>query len=160
MHSHTHRAAGNTLLSRHTGPTKFLVGTEQGIILAVNMRKKTGGGGASIGASAASSSGPIATVTPQDNGSTSATSSLVPGKHHGPITSLQRNPAATTVYASAGDWGVRIWTEKIRSPIIVLPYAPAIVTAVAWSPTRPAVLFATRTDGVLDIWDLLYRYVA
>ena len=55
------------------------------------------GGGASNGASAASSSGPIATVTPQDNGSTSATSSLVNIAATKPCLNRRNNPKELTL---------------------------------------------------------------
>lgn len=60
------------------GPAKYLVGTEQGVVLSINLRKRKSND----------------CVVPMDMGS---------GKHHGPIYSIQRNPAydialATTVF--------------------------------------------------------------
>ena len=34
-----------------------------------------------------------------------------PGKHHGPIYSIQRNPANTKCFLTIGDWTARIWME-------------------------------------------------
>jgi WD40 repeat protein len=150
------------------------VGTEQGLVLAVNVRRKVGGaataaaapGGASSSvaptttsssssaAAAAAAAGPIGAITVQGD---MASGGPGTGKHHGPIYRVQRNPSLPAVYLTAGDWSVRLWTEKIRGPVIVTPYAPAYITAAAWSPTRPGVFFAARSDGVLDVWDLAYR---
>lgn len=122
------------------GPAKYLVGTEQGIVLSLNMRKR-GGGGKDAGNTAGM-------VTAMDNG---------PGKHHGPIYSIHRNPFHPTSYLSVGDWTCRIWNEKNKGPIMATPYAPAYLTAGAWSPVRPAVFFTCRSDGLLDCWDYNYR---
>jgi WD40 repeat protein len=106
---------------------------------------------------AAAAAGPIGAITVQGD---MASGGPGTGKHHGPIYRVQRNPSLPAVYLTAGDWSVRLWTEKIRGPVIVTPYAPAYITAAAWSPTRPGVFFAARSDGVLDVWDLAYRCVA
>ncbi len=53
------------------GPAKYLVGTEQGIVLSINLRKRKSND----------------CVVPMDMGS---------GKHHGPIYSIQRNPRCVT----------------------------------------------------------------
>jgi dynein intermediate chain 2 len=50
------------------GPSKYLVGTEQGIVLMVNLKQRKQNNGIAV----------------FDQG---------PGKHHGPIYSIQRNPA-------------------------------------------------------------------
>lgn len=122
------------------GPAKYLVGTEQGIVLQMNMRKKAGKTGADSGVCQA-----------QDSGS---------GKHHGPIYSIQRNPLNTTSYLTVGDWTARIWNEKNKAPIMMTPYSRAYLTAGCWSPTRSGVFYTCRMDGVLDVWDILYRQTA
>lgn len=122
------------------GPAKYLVGTEQGIVLSLNMRKR---GAGSKDAGAASGM-----VTAMDSG---------PGKHHGPIYSIHRNPFHPTSYLTVGDWTCRIWNEKNKTPIMVSPYAPAYLTAGAWSPVRPSVFYTCRSDGLLDCWDYNYR---
>ena len=55
------------------GPAKYLVGTEQGVVLSINMRKKKSND----------------CVQALDMGS---------GKHHGPIYSIQRNPTHTKFF--------------------------------------------------------------
>ncbi|CAM9788108.1 unnamed protein product, partial [Heterosigma akashiwo] len=80
-----------------------------------------------------------------------------PGKHHGPIYSIQRNPTNTKFFLTVGDWTARIWTEDLKTPIMTTKYHPAYLTAGCWSPARAGVFFVTRMDGVVDIWDYFYR---
>ena len=114
------------------GPTKFLVGTEQGIVMSVNLRnKKTNNG-----------------ITVFDTGA---------GKHHGPIPSIQRNPTHNKYFMTVGDWTTRIWTEDLKTPIITTRYHNSYLTGGCWSPTRAGVFYVTRADGVMDIWDISHR---
>lgn len=119
------------------GPAKYLVGTEQGVVLQLNMRRRGGKGGSDAGL-----------VQAQDQGS---------GKHHGPIYSIQRNPLHTTSYLTIGDWTARVWNEKNKTPIMMTPYCKAYLTAGCWSPTRAGVFYTARMDGVLDVWDIFHR---
>ena len=114
------------------GPTKFLVGTEQGIVMSLNMRnQKTNNG-----------------ITVFDNGS---------GKHHGPIPSIQRNPTHTKYFMTVGDWSARVWSEDQKTPIITTRYHNSYLTGGCWSPTRAGVFYVTRSDGVLDVWDISHN---
>lgn len=114
------------------GPTKFLVGTEQGIVMSLNMRnKKTNNG-----------------ITVFDTGS---------GKHQGPIPSIQRNPTHTKYFMTVGDWTARVWTEDLKTPIITTRYHNSYLTGGCWSPTRAGVFYVTRSDGVLDVWDISHN---
>lgn len=114
------------------GPTKYLVGTEQGVVMSVNLRNRKMNNG----------------VTVYENG---------PGKHHGPIYSIQRNPTHPKFFMTVGDWTARIWTEDLKTPIVTTKYHPSYLTSGAWSPTRPGVFYVTRMDGVLDVWDIYHR---
>lgn len=80
-----------------------------------------------------------------------------PGKHHGPIYSIQRNPANSKCFLTIGDWTARIWMEDLRTPIMTTKYHSSYLTSGCWSPTRAGVFFVTRMDGVVDIWDYFYR---
>merc|ERR1711934_286377 len=80
-----------------------------------------------------------------------------PGKHHGPIYAIQRNPTHNKFFMTVGDWTARIWTEDLKTPIMTTKYHSAYLTSGCWSPTRAGVFFVTRQDGVLDIWDYFYR---
>ena len=111
------------------GPMKFLVGTEQGVVLSLNMRnKKTNNG-----------------VTVFDTGS---------GKHQGPILSVMRNPLHTKYFLTVGDWTARVWSEDLKTPIITSTYHNSYLTSGCWSPSRAGVFYVTRSDGFLDVWDI------
>ena len=127
-------ALGGSSLEYNTeaGPTKYLIGTEQGIVMSVNLRNRKINNGVSI----------------YDSGH---------GKHHGPIYSIQRNPTHSKFFMTIGDWTARIWAEDLKTPIVTTKYHSSYVTAGCWSPTRAGVFFVTRMDGVVDVWDFFHR---
>lgn len=110
------------------GPTKYLVGTEQGLVLSVNLRN-----------------------VKQNNGITCYDAGV--GKHYGPVYSIQRNPTHNKFFLTVGDWTARIWCEDLKTPIMSTTYHESYVTAGCWSPTRAGVFYVTRADGVVDVWD-------
>lgn len=124
------RLGGSSLeYSTEAGPSKFLVGTEQGSVMSINLRnKKTNNG-----------------ITVFDTAS---------GKHHGPIPSIQRNPTHNKFFLTVGDWSAKIWSDDLKSPIITSQYHNSYLTSGCWSPTRAGVFYVTRSDGVLDVWDI------
>ncbi|VDP63492.1 unnamed protein product [Schistosoma mattheei] len=82
---------------------------------------------------------------------------VYPG-HIGPIYALQRNPFFPKNFLSIGDWTARIWSEDIReSPIMWTANHNHGLSDGCWSPIRPAVFFATRLDGTLSIWDIIFK---
>ncbi|TEA30801.1 hypothetical protein DBR06_SOUSAS4110272, partial [Sousa chinensis] len=125
------RALGATSLEfEATLPTKFMVGTEQGIVISCNRKAKT----------------PAEKIVCTFSG------------HHGPIYALQRNPFYPKNFLTVGDWTARIWSEDSReSSIMWTKYHMAYLTDGAWSPVRPAVFFTTKMDGTLDIWDFVFK---
>lgn len=111
------------------GPTKFMIGSEQGTILAGNRKAKQPGDritGAYAG-------------------------------HHGAVHVLARNPFYPKFFLSIGDWTARIWNEDLRTPIMSTPYASAYLTGGAWSPTRPGLFYAITSDGAVEAWDYYYK---
>lgn len=151
------------------GPSKYLVGTEQGVVLLINLKNLKQNNGISV-----FDQGP-GTPTPlffSYHSFLSKLSSLlssfrsplslfslynlillyIKGKHHGPIYSIQRNPSNSKCFLTVGDWTARIWMEDLKTPIMTTKYHSSYLTAGCWSPTRPGVFFVTRMDGVVDIW--------
>ncbi|KAH0629340.1 hypothetical protein JD844_011348 [Phrynosoma platyrhinos] len=113
-----------------TMPTKFMVGTEQGMVISCNRKAKT----------------PAEKIVCTFSG------------HHGPIYSLSRNPFYPKNFLTVGDWTARIWSEESReSSIMWTKYHMAYLTDGCWSTTRPAVFFTTKMDGTLDVWDFLFK---
>lgn len=114
------------------GPTKYLIGTQQGSVVAVNLRNRKINNGISM----------------FDDG---------PGKHHGPIYSIQRNPIHNKYFMTIGDWTAKIWSEDLKNPIITTKYHDSYLTGGCWSPSRVGVFYVIGTDGFLNIWDFLHR---
>ena len=111
------------------GPTKFMVGTEAGIVLSCNRKAKTPAD--RVGASYAG--------------------------HHGPIYNLRRNPFFPKFFMTVGDWTARVWMEDLKTPVMSTRYHGAHLTGGTWSPSRPGVFFTVKTDGGLDVWDYYYK---
>ncbi|XP_069372599.1 dynein axonemal intermediate chain 2-like isoform X2 [Paralichthys olivaceus] len=113
-----------------TMPTKFMVGTEQGVVVSCNRKAKT----------------PAEKIVCTYDG------------HHGPIYALQRNPFFPKNFLTVGDWTARIWSEDIKeSSIMWTKYQMSFLTDACWSPVRPSVFFTVKMDGVLDVWDILFK---
>lgn len=72
-------------------PTKFMVGTEQGIVLSCNRKAKS----------------PSERIVANFSG------------HYGPVYALQRNPFFPKNFLTVGDWTARIWSEDLRDSSIM-----------------------------------------
>uniref|UniRef100_A0A0G4FR99 Dynein intermediate chain n=1 Tax=Chromera velia CCMP2878 TaxID=1169474 RepID=A0A0G4FR99_9ALVE len=115
------------------GPTKYLVGTEQGVVLSLNKKPKKA-------------------VEVQTR------FGLESGRHFGPVYSCKRNPANAKYFLTVGDWTAKVWVEEgLKTPIISTSYHDAPLMNGAWSPTRPGLFTVCRQDGYLDFWDIFYR---
>ncbi|XP_014462004.1 dynein axonemal intermediate chain 2 [Alligator mississippiensis] len=113
-----------------TMPTKFMVGTEQGMVITCNRKAKT----------------PAEKIVGTYSG------------HHGPVYALARNPFYPKNFLTVGDWTARIWSEDSReSSIMWTKYHMSYLTSGCWSTIRPAVFFTTKMDGTLDVWDFLFK---
>lgn len=124
---------GNSLeYNTEAGPTKYLVGTEQGNVMGINLRNRKINNGFMF----------------YDNGL---------GKHHGPIYSIQRNPSHNKFFMTVGDWTAKVWAEDLKTPIITTKYHGSYLTSGCWSPSRAGVFYVTRMDGVVDVWDFFHR---
>ncbi|KAB0792213.1 hypothetical protein PPYR_14172 [Photinus pyralis] len=111
-------------------PTRFMVGTEKGVIISCNRKGKS-------------------------PGEKMATKFHA---HLGPVLAIQRNSGYVKNFLSVGDWTVRIWSEDCKeSSIMWTSYHGAYLSDGCWSPTRVSVYFTTRSDGILDVWDVLQQ---
>lgn len=79
------------LSSSHPQPTKFMVGTEQGIVITCNRKAKT----------------PPEKIAGTYSG------------HHGPVYALTRNPLYPKIFLTVGDWTARIWSEEAKESSIM-----------------------------------------
>ena len=125
---------------QEAGPTKYLVGTEEGVALSLTKKpKKSVEVGGWFGAA--------------DHGGQFG--------HYGPIYSIKRNMFHPKYFMTVGDWGVRLWAEELKTPIFQTcsPTAnsSSYLTSGGWSCSRPGVFFASRFDGVVDFYDYHYQ---
>lgn len=118
------------------GATRYLVGTEQGLVLMADRKAKKDAESAK---------------------SIKSTYGLNGSCHHGPVNSIQRNPSNNKYFMTVGDWTARVWMEDLKSPLMTTPYDGSYLTAGCWSPTRPGVFFTTKTNGTMDVWDYHYK---
>lgn len=114
------------------GPSKYMVGTEQGTCLVVNRRGKS----------------PTDKISHTFNG------------HHGPVYSVMRNTFFAKFFLTVGDWTARVWCDEIKTPMFMTFYHKAYLTSGSWHAVRPGVFLTTRMDGRMDVWDLLYKQTA
>eukprot|EP00056_Hartaetosiga_gracilis_P004200 m.72507 g.72507 ORF g.72507 m.72507 type:complete len:579 (+) comp11741_c0_seq1:115-1851(+) len=127
----TGQALGGVSLDfESTMPTRYMIGTEQGVIINGNKKAKT----------------------PQEKLQQTFDA------HHGPVYALKRNPFFPKFFLSVGDWTSRVFCEDIReSSIMSSKNYPCYLTGCAWSASRPAVAFTSRADGCVDVWDYLFK---
>ncbi|CAG9136387.1 unnamed protein product [Plutella xylostella] len=113
-----------------TIPTRFMVGTENGLILGGNRKGKT------------------------------ATEKLPMNikAHNGPVVSLERNKIYAKNFLSVGDFTCKVWSEECReSAILWSPPQRSRFTSGMWSPNRVSMIVLTQSNGALTCWDLLRK---
>lgn len=111
-------------------PTKFLCGTESGLILNVNKMGR------------------------EHN------DKLISywDAHFGPVRSVHRSMCTSRMFLSCGDSTVRVWSEEVRTaPIIVnKPYRYEVMDAV-WAPLRYSSYMSICAGGWFYFWDILRK---
>ncbi|XP_059050189.1 dynein intermediate chain 3, ciliary-like [Achroia grisella] len=113
-----------------TIPTRFMVGTENGLVVGGNRKGKT----------------PMEKLPAKFEA------------HVGPVWSIERNPGFLKNFLTVGDWTVRVWSEDCReSAVIFSPPHRHKITAGTWSPTRLSLMLLAQWNGMIAIWDLLRR---
>lgn len=113
-----------------TIPTRFMAGTENGIVIGGNRKGKT----------------PMEKLP------------LRFDAHDGPVWSLERNPNFLKNFLTVGDWTVRVFSEDCReSAVLWSPPHRHKISAATWSPTRISLIVVLQGDGLLAAWDLLRR---
>ncbi|XP_026490548.2 dynein intermediate chain 3, ciliary-like [Vanessa tameamea] len=113
-----------------TIPTRFMVGTDNGLVIGGNRKGKT----------------PMEKLPAKYEA------------HFGPVWSLERNPGFLKNFLTVGDWTTRVWSEDCRESAVLwsLPHRHKI-TAATWSPARLSLMLVLQWNGILATWDLLRR---
>merc|ERR1719494_7809 len=76
--------------------------------------------------------------------------------HDGPMKSLEKSPFFKDIFLTVGGWTFAVWKEGVTFGPLVQSYAHECqLTSGYWSPTRPGVFFIGKSDGNVDVWDLL-----
>lgn len=115
------------------GGTKYLVGTESGLVFNVERKAKK----------AEESQKTIKAIFGKKS------------KHLGPVRSVKRNYATVKGFLTSGDWGCRMWTEEVRTSNFGTGYDEIRANNASWSPSRFGVFFVGKANGYLDIWDYM-----
>ncbi|XP_047517173.1 dynein intermediate chain 3, ciliary-like [Pieris napi] len=114
-------------------PTRFLTGTESGLVINANRMGR----------------------------SHSEILTSYWNAHEGAVRAVHRSPCTLRMFITCGDWNVRIWSEEVRTaPIIVTRPYRYQVTDVAWAPLRYSSYMAICEGGVFHYWDLLRKHHA
>ncbi|KAJ3375105.1 WD repeat-containing protein 63 [Allomyces arbusculus] len=82
---------------------------------------------------------------------------MTSGVHYAPVGDVLRSPIYPDILLSVGGWACYVWQDKSSVPLISSALSAAHYTCGAWSPTRPSVFFIGRSDGFVEIWDILDR---
>nr|XP_049708361.1 dynein intermediate chain 3, ciliary-like isoform X1 [Helicoverpa armigera] len=113
-----------------TIPTRYMLGTEDGLVITGNRKGKT--------------------LPEKLPGKFEA--------HVGVVRRVERNPSYPKNFLTVGDYTARVWSEDCReSAIMWTQQDRCCITDGAWSPTRPSLLMLCKWSGVLCMWDLLRR---
>ncbi|CAG9561133.1 unnamed protein product [Danaus chrysippus] len=116
-----------------TIPTRFMIGTETGLVVGGNRKGKT----------------PLEKLPSKYEA------------HLGPVYSLQRNPTFLKNFLTVGDWTARVWSEDCRESSILWTHPHKTkLTDGAWNPIRFSLMLVCQWDGCLSCWDLLRRRAA
>ncbi|XP_035207445.1 dynein intermediate chain 2, axonemal-like isoform X1 [Stegodyphus dumicola] len=113
-----------------TLPHRFMMGTEQGVMLSCNRKFKE----------------PAEMIS-----SCYYTQS-------GPVLRIERNAFLPKLFASCDAFGVKIWSEDLtKSPMLNLISQDGYVADVAWSTSHASFLFVCKTTGNFELWDILIK---
>jgi len=77
--------------------------------------------------------------------------------HYGPVVGVQRSPFFRDCLLTVGDWTFSLFLAASMQPVVKSSFSSSYLTCGRFSPTRPGVIFTSRADGCLDIWDLVDR---
>lgn len=112
-------------------PTKFLCGTDTGLVINVNRKGKT----------------------------PSEIFSVIMDTQVGQVKTLQRCPSTTKIFLSCGDWSINLWSDDVRTqPILTGTKQRYVTNDIAWSPTRVSSYMAVSNDGMFRYYDLLRSF--
>lgn len=112
-------------------PTKFLCGTDTGLVINVNRKGKT----------------------PNE------IFSVIMETQTGQIKKVQRSPSTSKIFLSCGDWSINLWSDDVRTqPILTGTKQRYVTNDISWSPTRVSSYMTVSNDGMFKFYDFLRSY--
>uniref|UniRef100_A0A8C4R1F7 WD repeat domain 63 n=1 Tax=Eptatretus burgeri TaxID=7764 RepID=A0A8C4R1F7_EPTBU len=76
--------------------------------------------------------------------------------HHGSIVTMERSPFCCDLLLCVGGDSFSLWKEGVQDGALQVSRCEThLYTSGCWSPSRPAIFFLGRSDGMLEVWDLL-----
>ncbi|XP_030289808.1 dynein axonemal intermediate chain 3 [Sparus aurata] len=74
------------------------------------------------------------------------------------VNSVQRSPFFKDIILTTGGCNFAIWKEGVMDgPMLLSSRSEQDYTAACWSLSRPAVFFIGKTDGSIEVWNLLEK---
>jgi len=137
--------------------SQVLCCSEEGELVKADWRAKRGGGGGGGGVGAGAG-GPGSGDKKDDDDEGNDVPEYVQWlvkDHNRPCVALEKSPFFGDIVMTVSDWNFHIWklgggSEK---PVFTSPNASTYLTGGRWSPTRPGMLFISKEDGCVDVWD-------
>lgn len=81
--------------------------------------------------------------------------------HFRPVIGLCASPFFPSIFLTASESNFHLWNvsqhkaSDSNGPIFMSPLSLASITCVAYSPTRPGVIYVGKSDGMLEVWDFM-----
>jgi len=78
--------------------------------------------------------------------------------HNRPCLSLLQSPFFHDFVLTVSDWNFNLWKINEGSgniPVYSSLISESLITGGIWSPTRPGVIYITKIDGTIDVWDFM-----
>lgn len=73
-----------------------------------------------------------------------------------PVISFHFSPFYDFIFLTLHDYHFCLWSSERSKPIFISPnLKKSFYTSAKFSPSRPSVVFFTRNNGAIDIWDFL-----
>lgn len=81
--------------------------------------------------------------------------------HFRPTVGLCASPFFPSIFLTASESNFHLWnvsqhkSSESNGPIFMSPLSLSTLTCVAFSPTRPGVIYVGKSDGMLEVWDFM-----
>ncbi|XP_043793745.1 dynein intermediate chain 3, ciliary-like isoform X1 [Apis laboriosa] len=124
-----YKATGITCLQfEQTMSSRFLVGTENGIVVNVNRRTEN----------------PVEKL-------------LVRFEcYEGPVLAIDRNPVYPKNFLTVGNWSAKLWADDTKEGnLFSIRQQTVDLTGGCWSKSRCSVFFTINAEGLLEVYDIL-----